>query len=106
MSPPPSNSSDVACSSRANAQRNALFLAIVAIIFTGLTIPAQTGLLVKGSFYFYLSVASAVVAGILWIAALCLFTKARGYHPLWGLLLLIPPLILFYPFVFPDRTRE
>ena len=100
-----SNCTESAVHSRRMAHRRALILGLVAILFTIFTIPAQIGIFVTGSFYFYLSVASAVFAGISWIAALCFLTHARGYHPLWGLLLLFPPLILIYPFAFPDKSK-
>ena len=46
---------------------------------------------------------TGTVSSVLWIIALCLVTEARGYHPLWGLTLLIPPFLLAYPWLFPDR---
>lgn len=76
------------------------------IFLTLLTIPAQRGILSDAQFLMGLCVAASAAAGSLWVVALCVETKARGYNAFWGLLLVIPPFILVYPFVFKDRFRK
>jgi hypothetical protein len=53
-----------------------------------------------------LYVGLSILSALSWCVALCALSKARGYHPLWGLLLLFPPMILLYPVFFPQRDRS
>jgi len=89
-----------------NLHKIALWLAIVGLVLAMLTIPVQTKLIATGTPLFFASIVAGIFSGIVWVVALCIETKARGYHSLWGLLLLIPPAILIYPFVFKDKFRK
>lgn len=91
---------------RKSLHRLAVGFAVIGLLLAALTIPAQTGLFAPRSSGWWACVACAVIAGILWVVALCLVSRARGYHPLWGLTLLIPPFIILYPFVFRDRYHR
>ena len=91
---------------RKSLHRLALGFAMIGILLTALTIPAQTGMFPAESLPWWACVACAAIAGTLWITALCLVTRARGHHSLWGLTLLVLPFIIFYPFVFRDRYRR
>ncbi len=82
--------------------RIALLLAIVGIVFTIPAVAVQIGVIPYKPVWFILSV---VVVNILWCGALCCLSKARGYHPLWGLTLLFPPMIIIYAMVFPDKNK-
>ena len=91
---------------RRSFHRLAVGFAVIGLLLTALTIPAQTGVVAVHSAFWWLSVGCAVIAGILWLAALCLLSHTRGYHPLWGLTLIVPLFLFLYPFVFPDRYRK
>jgi hypothetical protein len=91
---------------RRSSYRLAVGFAVMGLLLTALAIPAQAGVVAVHSALWWASVGCAIIAGILWLVALCLVSRARGYHPLWGLTLLIPPFILMYPFVFPNRYRK
>jgi len=90
----------------AKLHKRALHLGVTGIVAAALTIPIQTRLVQNEKFVLIASILFAVVSAILWTVALCLETKARGHDFLWGLLLLFPPAILVYPFVFKDKFRE
>lgn len=94
---------DEKCS--AQLHRLALVVAGVGIIFTCFTIPAQIKL-INSAVGMVLSIVFAIIAGTCWIIALCIETKARGYNPVWGLILIFPPSILIYPFIFVDKNRK
>ncbi len=88
---------------RKQLNRIALIAAGIAMLLTILTIPAQITPL--PSIIKYASIGCAVFAGIFWIIALCVATKARGHNAVWGLTLLFPLFILVYPYLFPNETR-
>lgn len=81
-------------------------LAAIGIAFYLPSAAFQIGLFPKTDSYLWLAIGFASVSGILWCAGLCFLSVARGYHPLWGLVLLFPPAILVYTSLFPDKNAD
>jgi hypothetical protein len=82
--------------------RIAIFLAVLCLVLCLPAIASQIGIIALSTKLF---IALAVIINILWCGALCCLTKARGYHPLWGLTLLFPPTIIIYNILFPDKNK-
>jgi hypothetical protein len=83
-----------------------MWSAAIGLILTAITIPAQIGLVMPESFSWKMFVGAAALAGVAWTWSLCLLSRSRGYHALWGLILLIPVFILFYPWFFPNKLKN
>jgi hypothetical protein len=86
--------------------RMALSLAILGILLCLPSVASQIGIIPSGSNLWYATIALSITSGILWCVALCFLSKARGYNPLWGLVLLFPPMILIYTILFPDKNID
>lgn len=84
--------------------RRAVICAIIGLVLTLATIPAQNGFFPPQSLLWDVSIVVAIIGGFLWVVAMCLLSRSRGYHALWGLLLLFPPFIFIYSIVFPNKV--
>ena len=85
-------------------RKKAITFIIISLALTALTIPAQIGIFDDSAVGVVFSICCACIAGVFWVTGFCLETYARGYNPLWGLLLSIPPFIFIYPFVFKYKN--
>ena len=85
--------------------RQAIYAAVAALILTGMTVPGQMGLVSPHSLWYAVFVGLAVLAATSWVWALLLISRSRGYHALFGLLLILPFCIIFYHRIFPDRFK-
>jgi len=86
--------------------RRAIRTAVAALTLAIVTIPAQVGVVLPYSLWWKVLVGVAIVSSIAWMWALCLLSRSRGHHALWGLILLVPIFILFYPWIFPDKLKN
>ena len=83
--------------------RIALLLALLSLALCLPAIASQMGIIALGP---HLFIILAVVVNILWCSAFCFLSKARGYNPLWGLILLFPPMWFIYATLFPDQSAD